>query len=254
MVVMRQLLRSSLAAFGAARVSFILGVGLLAAAGSAVAQVPAPAVSGGAAASADAGMDAQPDAAAANTQEDAGKAIEMPTAPAPSSPEPPPAPISSSTQPILAPAAEPVPEAPAAQKTGGIPKMVKMITAIAGGVGAISLGLGVGFSMASNSYAAEVDYLWSSLRKDGGPGACNLREYEIRCRELEGAHNDAQVMKSVAVTSFIFMGVSIGAVGYGVVSYLIPKKSQSTKQGSAGPSLSVGAMPGGGAAVLRGTF
>lgn len=108
--------------------------------------------------------------------------------------------------------------------------------------------------MASNSYAAEVDYLWRDLRKDGGPGACNQKAFEIRCRELEGAHNDAQVMKSVAITSFIFLGVSLGGVGYGLVTYLMPNKARSTKQGQNGPTLQVGAMPGGGAAILRGSF
>lgn len=231
--------------------AFILAA-LIVGAGSAAAQVPASSASAvlPSANVPDAGADAEASVPLPSGSAEPAKAAEIPAASAS---------VSAPSLPSVSPApdktkAESAGGAQAPPSKGGVPKIIKMVTVIAGGVGAISLGLGVGFAMASNSYAAEVDYLWSNLRKDGGSGACNSKEYEIRCRELEGAHNDAQVMKSVAVTSFIFLGVSVGAVGYGVVRYLMPNKATSTKQGNSGPSLHVGAMPGGGAAVLRGTF
>lgn len=120
------------------------------------------------------------------------------------------------------------------------------------GVTAAGIGVGIGTLVHSNARDKRADEVWFEIYgKDQDRGACNRpSKYEDLCAELESAHSDWQVYQGIAIGSFVVGG----AAAVATVAYVLSRGTSKGKAEKPAIQAAFSAMPGGGGAVVWGSF
>jgi len=114
---------------------------------------------------------------------------------------------------------------------------------------AVGVGVGVGGVVYSGSRRTDGQPVFDELKAAEGPGACLLPKNSVKCAELHSAYDDYSLWQKIGIGGVIFGGVAAGAT----LVYLLTGGS-APKESDSGVQASFGVMPGGGGAVLRGSF
>jgi len=131
-------------------------------------------------------------------------------------------------------------------------KRIGLILAGAG-LSAAGIGLGLGFMLASNGKSSDAQAVWKSL----GPSDCRISGNAVRCEELKSAYDGKELFRGIAIGGYVAGGaLAVGTLVYALLptskspSALLQPDAPATK----GVRASVSVLPGGGGAVLEGTF
>lgn len=128
-------------------------------------------------------------------------------------------------------------------------KEISLPLVIAGAsVAAAGIGVGIGTWVHSSARRGDAQSVFDELKK-GGLDACLDAANQVRCNELTASYDDSQLFKGLAVGGFVVGGVATAAT----LIYVLAGRSPGPKPESrVQTALVVG--PGGGSAVVRGSF
>jgi tetratricopeptide (TPR) repeat protein len=117
------------------------------------------------------------------------------------------------------------------------------------GVAAVGVGAGIGALVYSGSRRDDGQPIFDELVAKDGLGACLLPKNSVKCAELESAVSDWSLFRGIGIGGLALGGAAAAAtVVYVLVGGSAPKSADT------GVQASFGVMPGGGGAVVRGTF
>jgi hypothetical protein len=117
------------------------------------------------------------------------------------------------------------------------------------GVAAVGVGVGIGTLVYSGSRRDDGQPIFDELTAKDGLGACHLPKNSVKCVELESAVSEWSLFRGIGIGGVVLGGAAAAAT----VVYVLVEGS-SPKQSNAGVQASFGVLPGGGSAVLRGSF
>lgn len=129
-------------------------------------------------------------------------------------------------------------------------KKVSKVWVIAGiSAAAVGVGVGIGSLVYSGIRYDDGRPAYEELKAKDGSGACFLPQNSVKCEELKSTVLDWNLFRGIGIGGLVFGGAAATAtLVYVLVGGSAPKQSGS------GVQASVGVMPGGGGAVLRGSF
>jgi hypothetical protein len=118
------------------------------------------------------------------------------------------------------------------------------------GVAAAGIGLGIGTAIHSTARSGAADAAWVELYDKDGQVACTLPVNAMRCGELSAADEDARLFKGVAITGFVVGGTAALLT----TVYWLSGRSSPPPVDKGGVRAAFGVVPGGGGAVVWGSF
>lgn len=116
----------------------------------------------------------------------------------------------------------------------------------------VGLGLGIGSAIYSGVRSSDEDAIWVELATKDGQSACYPPANASRCEDLDDAYADRQIFRGLAIGGFVLGGAAVVATAIYVVTGR--SKSPPSSQGDVKVQASFSPAPGGGSAVLWGTF
>jgi hypothetical protein len=116
-------------------------------------------------------------------------------------------------------------------------------------VAAAGVGVGIGAAVHSSARSADAQSLFDELKAKDGFDACLVATNQMRCNEFTTAHGDSQVFKGIAIGGFVVGGAAAAAT---LVYVLVGRSRAGKSESGLQPSIAIG--PGGGSAVVRGSF
>jgi tetratricopeptide (TPR) repeat protein len=117
------------------------------------------------------------------------------------------------------------------------------------GVAAAGLGVGLGTHFYSNSRAKDAQSLFNELKAQDGLGACLNKVNRTKCDEFVQADNASRIAKGFSNGGFVIAGVAAVGTGlYAIFGGSLPEKKDT------GIQAAFAVTPGGGGAVVRGSF
>lgn len=138
------------------------------------------------------------------------------------------------------------------------PKKRVALVAAGAGLAVAGIGLGLGFHMASNGKSDEArDQFDALLKTPQGAGACVGTANAASCEAYRSAFDGRELFRGVSIGGYIAGGLfAAGTVAYVLLpTSLLPRVLlQEGEPATKGVRASVSVTPGGGGAVIEGTF
>lgn len=116
-------------------------------------------------------------------------------------------------------------------------------------VAAAGIGVGIGTAVHSGARSADADAAWVELYDKEGGAACRNPANLARCNDIVSGDEDWRLYRGIAIGSFVVAGAAATAT---LIYVLVGGSSPAKKD--AGIQAGVAVLPGGGSAVVRGSF
>jgi len=117
------------------------------------------------------------------------------------------------------------------------------------GVAAVGVGVGIGSFVYSSGRRDDGQPIFDEVTAKDGLGACLLPKNSVKCAELKSAVSDWSLFRGIGIG-----GVALGGAAAAATVVYVLVVGSSPKSSDAGIQASFSVMPGGGSAVLRGSF
>jgi hypothetical protein len=138
----------------------------------------------------------------------------------------------------------------------------KRLALIAAGAGlsAAGIGLGVGFTLASNGKSSNAQAAWDELHEQRNPEACKLPSNSALCADLRSAYDGKELLRGVAIGGYVAGGVfALGTLAYSLLpSSMLPRgllqEGSSSTSAIKGVRTSISVAPGSGGVMIEGMF
>ncbi|WP_437980745.1 PEGA domain-containing protein [Sorangium sp. So ce117] len=156
----------------------------------------------------------------------------------------------STTPPRAEPPASAAPKPPtstAPERPAGGARVPVVPVVIGGALGVVGLGVGLGFTLAANAKAADVD---GPLRVGDGDRSVCYRSQSAACAKLGDAVDDLDAFTTTAVVGYVVGGAAIAATA----GYVLWSRSAGDSHGKAQVMAAPWLAPGGGGVGVAGRF